>query len=107
MEGKQEYGGFSGRNHHHRSLQRCVERFFPDSQQLVHLRVIDQIKKPKTLDTDHYGIASELQSEIEQNFSFTLVDGTTLNYQAAKAAGIDIEISYYGLMTPPTRAIPN
>lgn len=67
---------------------------------------IDQIKKPKTLDTDHYGIASELQSEIEQNFSFTLVDGTTLNYQAAKAAGIDIEISYYGVDDPTNKSDP-
>ena len=61
---------------------------------------IDQIKKPKTPDTDHYGIASELQSEIEQNLSFTLVDGTPLNYQAAKAAGIGIKISYYGVDDP-------
>ena len=61
---------------------------------------IDQIKKPKTPDTDHYGIASELQSEIEQNLSFTLVDGTPLNYQAAKAAGIGIAISYYGVEDP-------
>ncbi len=61
---------------------------------------IDQIKKPKTPDTDHYGIASELQSEIEQNLSFTLVNGTTLNYQAATAAGIGIKISYYGVDDP-------
>ena len=61
---------------------------------------IDQIKKPKTPDTDHYGIASELQSEIEQNLTFTLVDGTTLTYQAANAAGIGIEISYYGAEDP-------
>ena len=61
---------------------------------------IDQIKKPKTPDTDHYGIASELQSEIEQNLSFTLVDGTTLTYQTATAAGIGIAISYYGVEDP-------
>lgn len=61
---------------------------------------IDQIKKPKTSGIDHYGIASELQSEIEQNLSFTLVDGTPLNYQAAKAAGIGIAISYYGVEDP-------
>ena len=61
---------------------------------------IDQIKRPKTPDTDHYGIASELQSEIEQNLSFTLVNGTTLNYQAATAAGIGIKISYYGVDDP-------
>lgn len=61
---------------------------------------IDQIKKPKTSGIDHYGIASELQSEIEQNLSFTLVNGTTLNYQAATAAGIGIKISYYGVDDP-------
>ena len=61
---------------------------------------IDQIKKPKTSGIDHYGIASELRSEIEQNLSFTLVDGTPLNYQAAKAAGIGIAISYYGVEDP-------
>ena len=61
---------------------------------------IDQIKKPKTSGIDHYGIASELQSEIEQNLSFTLVDGTPLTYQAAKAAGIGIAISYYGVEDP-------
>lgn len=61
---------------------------------------IDQIKKPKTSGIDHYGIASELRSEIEQNLSFTLVDGTPLIYQDAKAAGIGIEISYYGVEDP-------
>lgn len=66
---------------------------------------IDQIKKPKPTDTDHYGIASELQSEIEQNLSFTLVNGTTLTYQAAKDAGIGIEISYYGV-DDPTKSDP-
>ena len=61
---------------------------------------IDQIKRPKTSGIDHYGIASELQSEIEQNLSFTLVDGTPLTYQTATAAGIGIEISYYGVEDP-------
>ncbi len=67
---------------------------------------IDQIKKPKPSDIDHYGIAPELQSEIEQNLSFTLVDGTTLNYQAAKTAGIGIEISYYGVEDPVDKDNP-
>lgn len=67
---------------------------------------IDQIKKPKTSGIDHYGIASELQSEIEQNLSFTLVDGKTLNYQAAKTAGIGIEISYYEVDDPSKKDNP-
>ena len=67
---------------------------------------IDQIKKSSTSDIDHYGIAPELQSEIVQNLSFTLVNGTTLTYPAAKAAGIGIEISYYGVEDPVDKDNP-
>ena len=67
---------------------------------------IDQIKKPKTSGIDHYGIASELKSEIEQNLSFTLVDGTTLTYQEATTAGIGIAISYYEVEDPSKKDDP-
>lgn len=42
----------------------------------------------------HYGIAADLQTEIEEKFQFTLVDNTTLSYAEAKKAGIDISIQY-------------
>ena len=42
----------------------------------------------------HYGIAADLQTEIEEKLQFTLVDNTTLSYAAAKKAGIDISIRY-------------
>lgn len=42
----------------------------------------------------HYGIAADLQTEIEEKLQFTLVDNTTLSYAEAKKAGIDISIRY-------------
>ena len=56
--------------------------------------ILDKIYSPKDLDGIHYGIASELQSDLENHLTFTLVDNTTMTYAEAKAAGIQIEIKY-------------
>lgn len=54
----------------------------------------DKIYSPKDLDGIHYGIASELQADLENHLTFTLVDNSTMSYAEAKAAGIQIEIKY-------------
>ena len=51
---------------------------------------VDQIKVPDK--GNHYGIASELDSEICNNMIFTTVDGQVLT---AAQAGIDVDIKYY------------
>ena len=56
--------------------------------------ILDKIYSPKDLDGIHYGIASELQSDLENHLTFTLVDNTTMTYAQAIAAGIQIEIKY-------------
>lgn len=56
--------------------------------------ILDKIYSPKDLDGIHYGIASELQSDLENHLTFTLVDNTTMSYAQAIAAGIQIEIKY-------------
>lgn len=56
--------------------------------------ILDKIYSPKDLDGIHYGIASELQSDLENHLTFTLVDNTTMPYAQAIAAGIQIEIKY-------------
>lgn len=50
--------------------------------------ILDKIYSPKDLDGIHYGIASELQSDLENHLTFTLVDNTTMTYAQAIAAGI-------------------
>ena len=54
----------------------------------------DNIKNDSPDKITHYGIAADLQTEIEEKLQFTLVDNTTLSYAAAKEAGIDIGIRY-------------
>ena len=56
--------------------------------------ILDKIYSTKDLDGIHYGIASELQSDLENHLTFTLVDNTTMTYAQAIAAGIQIEIKY-------------
>lgn len=56
--------------------------------------ILDKIYSPKDLDGIHYGIASELQSDLENHLTFTLVDNSMMSYAEAKAAGIQIEIKY-------------
>ena len=51
---------------------------------------VDQIKKPTY--GEHYGIASELESEIRKNLTFTNTNNETLT---AEKAGITVEIDYY------------
>ena len=51
---------------------------------------VDQIKKPTY--GEHYGIASELDSEIRNSLTFTTVDKNQLT---AEQAGITVEIDYY------------
>ena len=51
---------------------------------------VDQIKKPTY--GEHYGIASELDSEIRNSLTFTTVDKQQLT---AADAGITVEIDYY------------
>ena len=51
---------------------------------------VDQIKKPTY--GEHYGIASELDSEIRNSLTFTTVDKKQLT---AEQAGITVEIDYY------------
>ena len=61
--------------------------------------IIDEIHYPAEYKKIHYGIATDLQSEIEKNLTFTLVDNSTLSYQDAVNAGIKIDIQYAGYVT--------
>ena len=51
---------------------------------------VDQIKVPENV--KHYGIASELESEIRKNLTFTNANNEPLS---AEAAGITVTIDYY------------
>lgn len=64
------------------------------AEQVGKLRYSGQNLLSKDLDGIHYGIASELQSDLENHLTFTLVDNTTMTYAQAIAAGIQIEIKY-------------
>ena len=52
---------------------------------------VDQIKVPNE-NVEHYGIASELESEIRDHLTFKTADNTPLN---AEQAGIKVTIHYY------------
>ena len=52
-----------------------------------HIKVSENVK--------HYGIASELESEIRKNLTFTTADNKTLTAADAAAAGIKVTIDYY------------
>ena len=56
--------------------------------------IIDKIYSPKDYDEIHYGIATDLQKEIENSLTFTLVDNSTISYQEAVNAGVKIDIQY-------------
>ena len=56
--------------------------------------IIDKIYSPKDYDEIHYGIATDLQKEIENSLTFTLVDNSTISYQEAVNAGVEIDIQY-------------
>lgn len=52
-----------------------------------HIKVSENVK--------HYGIASELESEIRKNLTFTTADNKTLTAADAAEAGIKVTIDYY------------
>lgn len=56
--------------------------------------IIDKIYSPKDYDEIHYGIATDLQKEIENSLTFTLVDNSTISYREAVNAGVKIDIQY-------------
>ena len=60
--------------------------------------ITDTIKKPSS--GDHYGYAVELQKMLTQQMSFTGIDNSTLNYNAATSNGIKVDIKYYSTETP-------
>ena len=55
---------------------------------------VDHIKVPNE-NVEHYGIASELESEIREHLTFRTADNEELNAEQAEQAGIKVTIKYY------------
>ena len=61
--------------------------------------ITDYIYTPNKSDEGaHYGIAADLDAELKKNLHFNCTDGSTLTYDKAVAAGIDIKITYYSVV---------
>ena len=61
--------------------------------------ITDYIHTPNKPDEGaHYGIAADLDAELKKNLHFNCTDGSTLTYDKAVAAGIDIKITYYSVV---------